>query len=153
VRLTEHFTLDEFEHSQTASRIGIDNRVPAHLIDNLQRLARVLQHIRDFLGEPVVISSGYRSPELNRRVGGSPTSHHRYAAAADWTCPAFGTPLECAVAIEPHVELWGITQLIAEFATADGRGWVHTGILPVQPPNQIISIDRLGTRVGLHPAR
>ena len=151
--LAERFTLAEFQHSNTATRLGIENRVPSHLMDNLTALARSMQKIRDFLGQPILISSGYRCPELNRRVGGSPTSHHRFAAAADWICPAFGTPLDCARAIEPHIDQWRITQLIAEFAEADGSGWVHTSILPVSPVNRVISIDRLGTRTGILPAR
>ena len=153
MRLTESFDLREFEHSNTATRLGIDNRVPAHLMENLQELAKTMQKIRDFLGEPVMISSGYRCLELNRRVGGAATSHHRFAAAADWICPAFGTPLDCARAVEPHLDHFRITQLIAEFAEADGSGWVHTSILPVADLNRLISIDRLGTRTGILPAR
>ncbi len=152
-RLSESFVLAEFEHSNTATRLGISNKIAAHLMDNVVALARAMQKIRDFLGQPIFISSGYRCTELNRRVGGAPTSHHRYAAAADWTCPAFGTPLDCARAIEPHIDQWHITQLIAEFAEADGSGWVHISILPVDPVNKIISIDRLGTRTGILPAR
>ncbi len=148
MRLTENFALEEFEHSNTAERLGLDNRVPAHLMDNLERLARAMQRIRDFLGEPVVISSGYRSRELNDLVGGVPTSHHRFAAAADWICPAFGSPLECADAIEPHMDLWGICQLIHEHSR-----WVHCSILPVGEVNRVLTIDRHGVRVGLHPAR
>ena len=152
-RLTESFTLAEFEHSQVAERRGLDNRIAAHLFENVERLARTMQHIRDFLNHPVTISSGYRSAKVNEIVGGAVSSHHRSAAAADWLCPGFGTPLECARAVEPFVSMWGIGQLIAEYATAEGRGWVHTSILPVQPPNRIITIDRLGTRVGIHVAR
>jgi zinc D-Ala-D-Ala carboxypeptidase len=148
MKLTESFAQSEFEHSNYAIRHGIDNRVPAHLQENLERLAHVLQHIRDYLGEPVVISSGYRCQELNKAVKGATTSHHRFAAAADWTCPGFGTPLECALAIEPHCDLWGVKQLIHEFG-----GWVHISTMPVAIPNQIITIDSQGTRVGLHPAR
>lgn len=151
--LTQHFVQAEFEVSGYAARAGISNRVPAHLQSNLEALARALQRIRDFLGQPVVITSGYRGPEVNRNVGGSPNSHHLLAAAADWTAPGFGTPLECAKAIEAHCDLWGVQQLIAEYATAAGGGWVHVGILPVRNPNQIISKDRQGVRIGLHLAR
>lgn len=153
MKLSESFHLRELEHSNTATRLGIDNRVPAHLMENLMALARSLQKCRDFLGEPVHISSGYRCMELNRVVGGATSSHHRFAAAADWTCHAFGTPLDCARAIEPHLDQFGITQLIAEFAEADGGGWVHTSILQVANINRVISIDRLGTRTGILPAR
>lgn len=148
MRLTKNFTLAEFTVSGVAARRGLDNSVPPLHMENVKDLAHVMQQIRDFLSVPVVINSGYRSPEVNRLVGGSPTSHHRYAAAADWIAPGFGSPLECAKAIAPHMEQWGITQLIHEFG-----GWVHLGILPVKPVNKIITIDRHGTRTGLHPAR
>lgn len=147
-RLTENFTQAELEHSNTAIRLGIDNRCPAHLQENLERLADSLQRVRDYFGEPVVISSGYRCKELNDLVNGAPTSHHRFAAAADWRCDAFGSPLECADAIARHMEMWHIGQVIHEFG-----GWVHCSILPVDPVNRIITIDRDGVRVGLHPAR
>ena len=148
MRVTKNFTLAEFEISGTAERRGLDNNVPPLHIENVKELAKVMQKIRDFLGVPVVITSGYRSAEVNRLVGRSPTSHHRYAAAADWIAPGFGTPLECAKAIAPHQKLWGITHLIHEF-----NGCTHIGILPVKPINAVLTIDRHGTRVGLHPAR
>lgn len=147
-RITPNFTVEEFEHSNVATRKGIDNRVPTHLSDNLNQLATAMQRVRDFFGEPVVISSGYRCKELNDLVGGAPTSHHRFAAAADWRCDAFGSPLECADAIARHMELWHISQVIHEYGA-----WVHCSILPVASVNKIITIDRLGPRTGLHPAR
>lgn len=84
MKLSEHFTLSEFEHSTTATKLGIDNRIPESLIPNLRRLCRqVLEPLRAHAGQPVTISSGYRSPALNRAVGGTQRSYHLQGRAAD----------------------------------------------------------------------
>lgn len=66
--LTNNFTLAELTHSDTAKARGIDNSLPPYLMRNIQALVERLQLIRDALGVPITISSGYRCPELNRAV-------------------------------------------------------------------------------------
>ena len=84
MKLSEHFSLSEFEHSVTAIRCNIDNSVPSELIPHLRNLCeRVLEPLRQHVGEPVIISSGYRCRELNRRVGGTSNSQHLTGEAAD----------------------------------------------------------------------
>lgn len=84
MKLSEHFSLSEFEHSVTAIRCNIDNSVPSELIPLLRNLCeRVLEPLRQHVGEPVIISSGYRCAELNRRVGGTKGSQHLTGEAAD----------------------------------------------------------------------
>lgn len=84
MKLSEHFSLSEFEHSVTAIRCNIDNSVPSELIPHLRNLCeRVLEPLRQHVGEPVIISSGYRCQELNRRVGGASNSQHLTGEAAD----------------------------------------------------------------------
>ena len=86
MRLSEHFTLEEFERSQTAARLHIDNKVPAELVPNIKNLCElVLEPLREHFGEPIYISSGYRCPQLNRAVGGVPNSQHMRGEAADIT--------------------------------------------------------------------
>ena len=68
MRLADNFPLSEFTNSQTATRRGIDNTPPEGVVSNLRVTAAMLQAIRNKLGKPVVISSGYRSPELNMAV-------------------------------------------------------------------------------------
>ena len=88
-QLTEHFTVEEFERSSTADRLGIVNRVPEALISNLRVLCEeVLEPLRAFAGRPIVISSGYRCPALNRAVGGAPESQHLRGEAADLSLPS-----------------------------------------------------------------
>ena len=89
MRLTRNFTYEELCRSDVAKRRGINNRPRTkeeekRVIENLKALCmEVLQPLRDFLGKPVVISSGYRCPELNKAVGGVKNSQHMKGEAAD----------------------------------------------------------------------
>ena len=89
MRLTRNFTYEELRRSDVAERRGINNRPRTkeeekRVIENLKALCmEVLQPLRDFLGKPVVISSGYRCPELNKAVGGVRNSQHMKGEAAD----------------------------------------------------------------------
>lgn len=81
-----HFTIAELTRSATARRLGIDNTPPASAIRALTSLVDdVLDPLRDALGGPIRVNSGYRCPELNRAVGGTPSSQHQYGEAADIT--------------------------------------------------------------------
>lgn len=82
--MSEHFPLAELTFSQTALRLGIANYPNAEQIANLVRLcADVLEPTRLLLRCPMKVTSGYRSPEINSRVGGSKTSAHMEGRAAD----------------------------------------------------------------------
>ena len=59
MQLTEHFTLEEFTRSTVASRLKIDNSVPDELMPNIQLTAIKLELVRQALGKPIVITSGY----------------------------------------------------------------------------------------------
>ncbi len=79
-----NFTLAELIRSATAEAKGIDNTPTQQQAENLRYLARnVLQPIRDHFGVPIRVSSGYRSPALNKAVNGSPASFHSHGTAAD----------------------------------------------------------------------
>ena len=88
MKLSEHFDLNEFTRSATADRLHIDNTIPDELIPNLKNLCeQVLEPLRQHFGTPVVISSGYRCPALNKAVGGVPNSQHLTGEAADIVLP------------------------------------------------------------------
>lgn len=88
MKLTEHFKLAEFQRSAVAQAHGIDNTVPVQYIPTLQQLCHtVLEPLREFVGGPVVISSGYRCNELNVKVGGVYASQHTLGEAADIRLP------------------------------------------------------------------
>ena len=158
MHLTRNFTVEELTLSQTAVRKGIDNTVPLELRDNLNRLAHFLQELRDNLSlymrkdTGIIISSAYRCPALNKAIGGSPTSAHPKALAADIHVNAL-TPLELALFIEREMQSCGYDQVIHEF----GR-WVHVGLADLnvaEPRLQSLTATRENGRTiylpGLQP--
>src|SRR5574343_627287 len=94
MQLTEHFTLEEFQFSDTAVRKGIDNSVPQDLLDNVTLTAMGMERVRSILGKPIKVTSGYRGPKLNAAIGGAKSSAHMSGLACDFTCESYGTPLD-----------------------------------------------------------
>lgn len=91
-KLSDNFNLGEFVKSATAERhddvLEAQQNPPQDVIDNMKYLcAQTLQPIREKLGVPMKITSGYRSPKLNELVGGSNTSQHTFGQAADIQLP------------------------------------------------------------------
>lgn len=123
--LSKHFTLEELVHSDTAIAKGIDNTPYQVAIDNLGRLARlVLEEIRVVVNVPIIISSGYRCAELNKLVGGVPTSDHVKGLAADIN--AQGMTNE-----ELFNKILGMKDFIYSqciLENLDGRKWVHISV-------------------------
>ena len=90
------FSFPEFENSLTAALKGYDNEAPREARRNIEYLVdTVLDPLREAMGFPVIITSGYRCAELNRDVGGSPTSQHLLGLAADFR-PNYTNPDEMA---------------------------------------------------------
>ena len=70
IQLSKNFMLSEFTRSETARRRKINNDAPESVIENLRNLCQnVLQPLRDYVGEPITISSGYRCALVNSYVG------------------------------------------------------------------------------------
>ena len=85
--LSANFTLEELTFSQTAARLGIVNAPGPQEIEALRNLCvHILQPLRDAIGEPLTVSSGYRCPALNRAVQGAADSQHVLGQAADLQC-------------------------------------------------------------------
>lgn len=116
MRLSKNFKLSEFEESRTADELHITNTIPEEYIPHVQDLVtNVLQPVRDNFG-PVIITSGYRCPLLNKEIGGSKTSEHLIAKAADFIVVGVSNK-EVAEWIRDNCEF---NQLILEF-----NKWVH----------------------------
>lgn len=94
MKLTEHFDLQEFTYSETAKRYGIKNKPKTLIIDNIRTLCEeILEPLRLEIGKPIHISSGYRCLELNKKIGGVPTSQHCLGQACDFVVEGM-TPYE-----------------------------------------------------------
>jgi len=123
MKLSSNFTLSELCKSETAARKGIDNTPPEDVINNLTCLCdMVLQKVRSKLGV-VMVTSGYRSPELNKAIGGSVTSDHCKGLAADFEVVGFDNK-ELALWIKDNLVF---KQLILEIYEEGqpNSGWVH----------------------------
>lgn len=125
MNLTKNFTLAELTQSSTAKARGIDNTLPPYLMRNINALAERLQLIRDALGTPMAISSGYRCPELNKAVGGAVASQHQLGLAADIHAKGY-TSQELFKLISGSN--FGFDQLILE--KVGGKEWVHISVQP-----------------------
>lgn len=118
MKLGKYFTLEEMTHSQAAARRGLPNQPTAKQLESMKALVRnVLDPLREALGRPVNINSGFRSDAVNKAVGGSSTSQHRYGEAADIVVP--GLTVEQVIARIRSLNL-PFDQLIEEFGS-----WVH----------------------------
>lgn len=148
MRLSPHFTLAELTASNKAQILRIDNTPGADVLRRLQFTAEMLERIRSTVGRPVIVTSGYRCPELNRAVGGVTSSDHITGQAADIVAPAFGTPYQLARLLAPLVSTLGIGQLILE--GVKGKQWVHVSTrIPDKMLNRIITISDSGVRAGI----
>jgi len=122
-QLSPHFTLEEFTVSETAAQLGLSNQPTPDMLARLKKLAEHMEHVRTLLGKPISVNSAYRSPAVNKAVGGVPTSAHQQAYAVDFTCAGFGTPYEICKKIA--ASSMKFDQLIHE-----KRVWVHLSFAP-----------------------
>jgi putative chitinase len=98
MKLSAHFSLEEFTISSKALSMGVKNDpTPPHL-ENLKRLAEQLETVRALFNRPIEITSAYRNPQVNAAVGGVPTSAHALGHAADFHIDGM-TDLEAAKSI------------------------------------------------------
>ena len=142
MQLSPNFSLEELTRSETAARNGWDNTPNDAELENLKRLAVLLQQVKSAVGgRPVMINSGFRSKLVNDAVGSRDTSQHRLGCAADLRVPGM-TPKEvieaCIAAKVPF------DQIILEFDS-----WTHISIPNKSdgvPRGSRLIIDRNGTR-------
>lgn len=108
---------------------------------NLQRIAFFLDRLREYMGSAVIVTSGFRSPEVNARVGGSKTSAHLQGLAAD-IVPKSRTQEDfkrMLAYLEPLAELKAVDQLIV-YRNGDKIKWIHVGLKedPLKNRGQVI---------------
>ena len=120
--LSEHFSLEEATHSDTAIRLGINNQPDARQLENMKKAAIGMEQVRALLGKSISVNSWIRLPDVNVAVGGSKVSSHMDGWAIDFVSP-FGTPYAVCKAIEAS----GIKfdQMIYEYGK-----WTHISFAP-----------------------
>ena len=142
MNLTANFTLEELTRSDAAARNGWDNTPNEAEIENLKRLAMLLQQVKTALdGKPVMINSGFRSKQVNDAVGSKDTSQHRLGCAADIRIPGMTPRQVVETCIEKGVPF---DQIILEFDS-----WTHISVpntADTKPRGQRLIIDKAGTR-------
>lgn len=123
-KLSANVTISEFTKSNTASAKGLDNSfVNQEHIDNAKLLCeKVFQPLREHIGKPITISSGYRSPKLNSAIGGSTTSQHCKGEAMDIDSQEAGMNKKYFDFIRKNLDF---DQLIWEFGNESNPDWVH----------------------------
>ena len=137
--MAKYFSIEELTSSTTANRKGIDNTIPDRLLPNITRLIDYLDKVREEFGAPISVSSGYRCPELNRAVGGSPSSQHIQGLAADLAVP------ELSRLFRTIRKMGGFDQLIWE-EPSPHRVWVHVSVAPkgAKPRGQVLRYNGRG---------
>lgn len=141
--LSPHFTLEEMTASQEAHRRGIDNTPTVEAMQNLPKLAQLMESVRAHLGVPIIVSSGFRSKALNDAIGGAPSSQHLTGQACDFIAPGYGAPVTICSHLVDQVSV-DYDQLIQE-----GR-WVHISWAP-KPRRQVLTAHFAGGRVSYTP--
>jgi len=143
MNLSPHFSYAEFTHSDTALRLGIVNDLPLELIHNAQATAAMMERIREFLGVPLTVTSGYRCHLLNKTIGSKDTSDHVRALACDFIVPGVSA---FSIAKRLDVDKLQIGQLIYEF-----ESWIHVAVpYPDKVLNRILTVNKDGYSVGVN---
>ena len=118
------FSIDEMVRSATAKKYGIDNTPSDSIKKNLTLfIEKVLDPIREDWGSPIIISSGYRCPELNAKVGGAKTSGHLYGYCADLQVKGALRKFSCFVKDWMMKHKMDFDELLYE--SSGGVTWLH----------------------------
>ena len=131
----QYFTAQELLRSDAAVQKKIPNLPSWEQLDNLKRLAFMLDKIRVKLGKPISVSSGFRSARLNAAIGGADNSQHKNGEAADLECYSNRVLFNL---IKSMIESGEITvgQLIDEY----NYSWIHVSLPTDKLKNQILHI-------------
>lgn len=118
MNLSAHVTLAEFQDSSTATTHGINNKMNESQIASAKLLCEnVFEPLRIYLNTPIQISSGFRSVQVNKMIGGASTSQHTKGEAIDLQIGSKGFNF-----IKDKLDF---DQLIWEFGNDENPSWVH----------------------------
>jgi len=137
MKLSKYFDSRELIFSKIAEENGIDNMPDDKTLETLKYTASQLDKVRELLGKPVNVSSGYRCLQVNRRIGSKDTSQHLKGEAVDFKCELFGNPKKVFDKIkESNIQF---DQLIVEF-----NSWVHISFVKNGGRRECLIYDRFG---------
>ena len=128
MKLSQHFKLGEFTKSNHPEVYNI----PSHVaIENMKRICGWLEVLRDRYGAPIIINSGYRSPQLNKKVGGVSTSNHVTGCAVDIRCGGAEQAIDYAYILKAYSKeiQQDFDELLIE-KNKYGCYWVHFAVRP-----------------------
>jgi D-alanyl-D-alanine dipeptidase len=147
MKLSQNFSLGEFTQSASAVKLGISNEPTAEVVQNLQRLVtNILQPLRTALGLSVIVTSGYRSPAVNKAVGSVKTSQHSQGKAVDIVVQG----------VEPYDVVQQLITLGIEFDQAinEFNAWTHISFNAGANRNQVLTAKNTEGKtryiLGLH---
>ena len=146
-KISPHFTWQELLKSSTAQRRGISNEPSPMAAANLARLSyMLLEPVREHFGRPYSTTSGYRSPALNRAIGGSMTSNHSIGCAVDGEIRGIDNydVAEWCVNNLPHFD-----EVILEKYTGGNTGWIHLAMRPENNRRKVLTWDGVNYMKGL----
>lgn len=123
-KISEHISFKEATHSQTATKLGLDNEPKSEHIKNMELIAnKLFEPLREWVGGPIKINSMFRSQNLNKAIGGSLTSAHKNGLAIDITSLGKKSNFEMFEYIIKNLDF---DQVISEFPNQEGNPkWVH----------------------------
>ncbi|MBC7769525.1 MAG: peptidase M15 [Phycisphaerales bacterium] len=143
LRLTPHFTLGEFTASATARAENIDNMPSPAILENIKVAAAGMEKVRSLLGDKAIsISSGFRCPQLNQAIGGSPTSDHMEGFSVDFRCDGFGSP---HAIVEKLMSLPDFMAEVDQLIFEKSR-WVHVSFAPRRKSQVLTAYEKPGER-------
>ena len=138
--LSEHFTLGELTKSGSHPEVY---NIPSHeAIANLTNLSKWLEVLRERAGTPIIINSGYRSPQLNRKIGGAPNSNHLTGCAVDIRVDNMEQLLRYAVILLDYADesKQDFDELLIE-KNRYGAIWLHFAVRPKDNRRKVAFIN------------
>lgn len=131
----KYFSLKELTNSPTAKSKGIDNTPTPEVVKNLTLIVdKVMDPLREWYGKPIRVTSGYRSPLLNRAIGGVKNSQHQKGQAIDFVCDDMA---KCFEYIKNNLTY---DQLIWEYGNDRSPKWIHVSYDSKSNRKQVLRI-------------
>ena len=144
MKLSNNLDLSEVTRSESAKRNGISNMPTAEHIENFKLLAeKIFQPIREHFGVPIHISSGYRSKELNAKIGGSATSQHCKGEAIDIDMDGSTNGVTNKMVFDYIKDNLPFDQLIYEFGDNNNPDWVHVSYNKQKQRKQVLKAYKI----------